>query len=175
MVPEGSHVREVFLNPEHGILSAERQNLPEILVDCSTIDTATSLTVAKQVSSLNKDNPHSPREVSFYDAPVSGGTPGAEKGTLTFMVGSTKEDPHAPFLRRILGMMGKNIFLCGGPSMGLVCKLSNNYLSGIIAIATSEAMNMGMRHGVDPKVLQQCFSKSSGGNWVNGNLALSLP
>lgn len=63
--------------------------------------------------------------------------------------------------------MGKHIYPLGGPTLGLAAKLSNNYLSGMIALATSEAMNLGMRLGVDPKVLQRCFSTSSGGSWVN--------
>ena len=55
----------------------------------------------------------------------------------------------------------------GGPSLGLAAKLSNNYLSGLIALATSEAMNMGIRLGLDPLVLSRCFQTSSGSSWVN--------
>ncbi len=63
--------------------------------------------------------------------------------------------------------MGKNIIPCGAPSLGLVAKLSNNYCSGLIAIATSEAMNIGMRAGLDKHVLSKVFSRSTAGSWVN--------
>jgi 3-hydroxyisobutyrate/3-hydroxypropionate dehydrogenase len=102
----------------------------------------------------------------FYDAPVSGGTAGAKAGTLTFMVGTSQIDPLFPLIEQILGYMGENIYPMGGRSLGLAAKLSNNYLSGIIAIATSEAMNLGMRLGIDPIALSRCFAASSGGNWV---------
>lgn len=106
----------------------------------------------------------------FYDAPVSGGTDGAQKGILTFMVGVGPDDPILPRLKEILTFMGKSINPCGGPSLGLVAKLSNNYLSGLIAIATAEAMNLGMRCGLDPKVLSNCFATSSGSSWQNSTL-----
>lgn len=83
------------------------------------------------------------------------------------MLGCSPSSPDLPLLTRILRTMGTNVYALGGLSLGLAAKLSNNYLSGMIALATSEAMNLGMRLGLDPKVLQQCFRTSSGGSWVN--------
>ncbi|KAF9071672.1 NAD binding domain of 6-phosphogluconate dehydrogenase-domain-containing protein [Rhodocollybia butyracea] len=160
IVPEGSHVKSVYLTPERGALAADTAG--KLFIDCSTIDPGTSLEVGRAVVASHLTNP--PR---FYDAPVSGGTLGAEKGTLTFMVGASESDPSFPLLQRIFSCMGTSIHPIGGPSLGLAAKLSNNYLSGMIALATSEAMNLGMRLGVDPKVLSNCFNTSSGGNWVN--------
>lgn len=165
IVPEGKHVRSVFLDPE-GLLSHPEDALArKTFIDCSTIDPATSLSIADAVRSASPD-------ARFYDAPVSGGVNGAAAATLTFMVGaSPDESVDTHFHQRIkplVRLMGTNVFCLGGPSLGLVAKLSNNYLSGIIAIATSEAMNIGMRHGIDPKLLRECFKNSSGGNWVNG-------
>lgn len=128
----------------------------------STIDPATSLEVGRAVAVSHSTNPP-----LFFDAPVSGGTAGAKKGILTFMVGAAADDPKFPLLERIFSFMGTSIYPVGGPSLGLAAKLSNNYLSGMIALATSEAMNLGMRLGVDPKVLSDCFKSSSGGSWVN--------
>jgi len=131
----------------------------------STIDPGTSLEVGKAVRASDTSNP-----ASFYDAPVSGGTAGAEKGILTFMVGAAPDDPKFSLLKEILSCMGTSINPCGGPSLGLAAKLSNNYLSGLIALATAEAMNLGMRCGLDPKVLSNCFATSSGGSWVNSTV-----
>lgn len=106
----------------------------------------------------------------FFDAPVSGGTAGAEKAILTFMVGAAPDDPSFPVMKEIFSYMGSFIHPMGGPSLGLAAKLSNNYLSGLIALATSEAMNLGMRLGLDPHVLSDCFKTSSGGSWVNSTV-----
>ncbi|TFK44198.1 3-hydroxyisobutyrate dehydrogenase [Crucibulum laeve] len=163
IVPEGSHVRDVYLNPQTGLLACGNTS-NKIFIDCSTIDITTSL----QVSAAVKASMNNPASTPvFFDAPVSGGTAGASKGTLTFMLGCDSNSSYLPLLRRILGTMGTNIHPMGGPSLGLASKLSNNYLSGMIALATSEAMNLGMRLGVDSLALSRCFQTSSGANWVN--------
>ncbi|TVY45847.1 putative 3-hydroxyisobutyrate dehydrogenase, mitochondrial [Lachnellula subtilissima] len=152
MVPEGSHVRAVYLEPENGILSTDLAS--KILVDCSTIDTATSSLVREQI--INQFP-----TATFYDAPVSGGSLGAAKASLTFMLGASKTDPNITLLNQMLGTMGKFIFPCGGSSLGLTAKLCNNYCSGLIAIATAEAMNIGIKSGIDPRVLATIFSTST--------------
>lgn len=103
----------------------------------------------------------------FFDAPVSGGTAGASASTLTFMIGISPTSPSFPLLRSICSLMGNNVHALGGPSLGLAAKLCNNYVSGLIALATAEGMNIGMRLGLDPGVLRECFRSSSAGSWVN--------
>lgn len=152
MVPEGSHVRTAFLDETNGILAAEQA--PRTLMDCSTIDRETSLAVLDEV---RKRHP----QATFFDAPVSGGQMGAERATLTFMVGCAEDDPKWPFLEGILSLMGTNIIACGAPSLGVTAKLTNNYCSALISLATAEAMNMGMRAGMDPRLIQRIFSKST--------------
>jgi 3-hydroxyisobutyrate dehydrogenase len=158
ILPEGKHVKSVYFTPETGILAAQnRKDL--IFVDSSTIDPESSTEVLQGVQKSGLGE--------FVDAPVSGGTYGAEDATLTFMVGCSESNPLWPVLEPILKMMGKNIFQCGAPTFGLVAKITNNYLSGINAIATSEAMNIGIRLGMDPKILQKVIAVSSGRNGVN--------
>ncbi|KAK3681165.1 hypothetical protein LTR37_020987 [Vermiconidia calcicola] len=152
MVPEGSHVRAVYLTPETGVLAS---NLGlKVLIDCSTIDTGTSLAVRDACAERHPN-------ASFYDSPVSGGVIGAEKATLTFMLGCREDDPNIKLLMQLLGLMGGNIFPCGGASLGLTAKLCNNYTSGLIAIATAEAMNIGIASGMDPRVLANIFHTST--------------
>ena len=157
MVPEGAHVKSVYLDPQTGICSTDISN--KLLIDCSTIDTATSLLVKEHIT---KNFP----TASFYDAPVSGGVVGAVKGTIAIFLGCSETDPNLPRLTNLLQMMGKSIIPCGGPSLGLAAKLSNNYLSGIIAIAASEAFDMGMRSGLDPRVLQKVYAAGTGQNTI---------
>lgn len=66
-------------------------------------------------------------------------------------------------------MLGNNVIAFGGPSLGLVAKLANNYLSGTIAIATSEAMNMGMLGGMNARVLARVIHAGSGRNHIADN------
>jgi 3-hydroxyisobutyrate dehydrogenase len=152
MVPEGSHVRSVYLTPETGVLAADVSG--KTLVDCSTIDTATSLAVREETL---KRYP----SAHFVDAPVSGGVLGAQKATLTFMIGAAEDDPKLAMLKELLGKMGRNLVACGGPSLGLTAKLCNNYCSGLIAIAVSEAMDIGIKSGMDPRVLASVFHSST--------------
>ncbi|KAF2221516.1 NAD binding domain of 6-phosphogluconate dehydrogenase-domain-containing protein [Elsinoe ampelina] len=157
MVPEGAHVRSVYLTPETGILASDVSN--KLLIDTSTIDTATNLQVKEEI---NKRYP----SASFYDAPVSGGVNGAVAGTIAFFLGCAESDPNIPRITELLRLMGKQIIPCGGPSFGLAAKLSNNYLSGIIAIACSEALDMGMRSGLDPRVLAKVYNAGTAQNAI---------
>lgn len=127
-------------------------------VECSTIDIQTSTKIAHSVQQLGG---------RFVDCPVSGGTSGAEAGTITFMMGASEDDPLFESIKPILQTMGTNIIPCGGPTLGLATKLCNNYISGTIAIATAEGMNMAVRLGLDPKVFSKAVSVSTGGSWVN--------
>ncbi|OJD38120.1 3-hydroxyisobutyrate dehydrogenase [Diplodia corticola] len=154
MVPEGSHVRAVYLTPDTGVLAGNTSH--KLLIDCSTIDTATSLQVRAAATASSSSS-----SASFYDAPVSGGQLGAQRATLTFMLGCARTDGNLPALRALLGRMGAAVFACGGPALGLTAKLCNNYCSGLVAIATSEAMCIGMAAGMDPRVLRDVFHAST--------------
>lgn len=157
MVPEGAHVRAVYLDPTIGVCCADISN--KLLIDCSTIDTATSLAVKDHI---NENFP----SASFYDAPVSGGVIGAIKGTIAFFLGCAESDPNSARLTHLMSLMGGQIIPCGGPSLGLAAKLSNNYLSGIIAIACSEAFDMGMRSGLDPRTLARVYAAGTAQNTI---------
>ncbi len=151
MLPASAHVRSVYLG-ENGILSTVKNTV--LLIDSSTIDPQT----AREVSAAAQKQGN-----AMVDAPVSGGTGGAQAGTLTFMVGGNEED----FARDkpILENMGKNIVYCGGTGNGQVDKIANNMLLGISMIGTAEAMNLGVSLGMDPKILAGIINTSSGRCW----------
>lgn len=151
MLPASAHVRSVYLG-ENGILSTVKNTV--LLIDSSTIDPQT----AREVSAAAQKQGN-----AMVDAPVSGGTGGAQAGTLTFMVGGSEED----FARAkpILENMGKNIVYCGGTGNGQVAKIANNMLLGISMIGTAEAMNLGVSLGMDPKILAGIINTSSGRCW----------
>ncbi|PUU74980.1 NAD binding domain of 6-phosphogluconate dehydrogenase-domain-containing protein [Tuber borchii] len=155
MLPGPQHVKSVF-NSFLNASSSPAGREEKLFIDCSTIDISTSLSVRKTVceSSLNGQ---------FVDAPVSGGTVGAAAGTLTFMVGS--EPALLPRITPLLSLMGSRVIHCGPPGAGLAGKLTNNYLLSISNIATAEAMNLGIKLGLDGKVLKDLINVSSGRCW----------
>ncbi|KAM5344576.1 hypothetical protein ACJ41O_013111 [Fusarium nematophilum] len=152
MLPRGEHVREVFVNPQTGLLAERQAN--KTFIDCSTIDVRTSQEIATIVENSGLG--------TFADAPVSGGQGGANAGTLTFMVGSTPEVFGT--IKPILEHMGKteNIFHCGKAGAGLATKLINNYMSAVNMIGVCEGMNMGRLYGLDPTILAGVVNSSTG-------------
>jgi len=150
MLPTGEAVSSVF-NSESLLENID----PSILIiECSTISPKTSKELSLKASSLN---------LEMIDAPVSGGVKGAEEAGLTFMVGGSVENLEKA--KPILSKMGKNIFHAGDSGSGQVAKLCNNMLLAIHMSGTAEALSMGVKSGLDPGVLSEIMSKSSGGNW----------
>lgn len=157
MLPEGRHVKAVYLEGDSSIVKADLSG--KLLIDSSTIDTENSLLVKETLKTVSPCS-------SFYDAPVSGGVIGAEKGAIAFFLGAREDDPNLPFIKSVLSRMGKSVIPCGGPSLGITAKLCNNYVSGIITIAASESFNLGMRAGLDPRVLYKVIGAGSGQNTI---------
>lgn len=151
MLPSSPHVQQVY-GADNGLLAGLGKNT--LLIDTSTIDP----TIAREVNG---------RVVlaggEMLDAPVSGGTKGATEGTLTFMVGGDRNTFERA--RPILSSMGKNIVYCGGVGNGQVAKICNNLVLAISMIGVSEAMNLGIRLGMDAKVLAGIFNTSSARCW----------
>lgn len=155
MLPAGRHVEALYLGDEGqaGLLAALSSST--LVIDSSTISTASALRVADAVRKAG---------LSIIDAPVSGGTSGAVAGTLTFMVGGGKGDVERA--RPILQAMGKNVFHAGDVGAGQTAKICNNMLLGILMIGTSEALALGKACGLDQSVLSEIMRLSSGGNWA---------
>ncbi|KAK9366600.1 6-phosphogluconate dehydrogenase [Lipomyces kononenkoae] len=128
-----------------------------LFIDCSTIDLRTSHDVAQAVISSGLGQ--------FVDAPMSGGVVGAQTASLTFMFGASASPQLIDRVRSVLLLMGKNVWHLGVQGAGLVGKLTNNYLLAINNIATAEAMNLGIKCGVDPKVLSDMINSSTGRCW----------
>lgn len=150
MLPAGQHVRSVYL--DNGVLAFAKKGA--LLIDSSTIDVDSARAV------------HSAAEKAgflFLDAPVSGGTGGAEAGTLTFMCGGS----NAAFeqAKPVLEKMGKKIAHAGGPGAGQAAKICNNMMLGISMIGTCEALALGEKLGLEAQALFDIMSTSSGQSW----------
>lgn len=151
MLPEPQHVKSVYLG-DAGLLA--HLNRPCVLIDASTIDPQT----AREVAQAAHEQGH-----TMLDAPVSGGTGGAQAGTLTFMVGGELQAFEQA--KPVLQAMGKNIVHCGHNGNGQVAKVANNMLLAISMIGAAEAMSLGTSLGMDPKVLAGIINTSSGRCW----------
>jgi 3-hydroxyisobutyrate dehydrogenase len=154
MLPAGKHVAGVYIGTDDkpGLLA---QLSPSVTVlDCSTIDAETARRVGSAAKELG---------IGFMDAPVSGGVAAAAAGTLAFMCGGDAATFEKG--RLVLADMGKNIFHAGPAGAGQVAKGCNNMLLAIHMIGTSEALEMGVRNGLDPSVLSEIMLASSGRNW----------
>ena len=102
------------------------------------------------------------RNVVQLDSPVSGGVGGAEKGTLAVMVSGPRADFEA--IKPALGVIGKVFFIGEKPGSAQTMKLANNLLSATAVVATSEAVVMGVKAGLDPSVMIDVINAGSGMN-----------
>ncbi|MGR5069339.1 MULTISPECIES: 3-hydroxyisobutyrate dehydrogenase [Vibrio] len=156
MLPTGIHVRSVYLGDLHGgvgVLNLVSEKT--LLIDCSTVDPDSARLVANEAAN---------KHLLFVDSPVSGGVAGANAATLTFIVGGT--DEAFSKANAILRYMGKNVFHAGKAGDGQMAKICNNLMLGILMSGTCEALNLGIDHGLDPKVLSNIMLQSSGRNWA---------
>jgi 3-hydroxyisobutyrate dehydrogenase-like beta-hydroxyacid dehydrogenase len=102
------------------------------------------------------------RNIVQIDSPVSGGVGGAEKGTLAVMVSGPRSEFEA--IEPALQVIGKVFFIGEKPGAGQTMKLANNFLSATAMVATSEAIVMGVKSGLDPKVMIDVINAGSGMN-----------
>ncbi|XP_053465243.1 3-hydroxyisobutyrate dehydrogenase, mitochondrial isoform X1 [Nycticebus coucang] len=151
MLPTSINAVEAYTGA-NGILKKVKKG--SLLIDSSTIDPAVSKELAKEVEKMG---------AVFMDAPVSGGVGAAQSGNLTFMVGGVEDEFAAA--QELLGCMGSNVVYCGAVGTGQAAKICNNMLLAISMIGTAEAMNLGIRLGLDPKLLAKILNMSSGRCW----------
>merc|ERR1719397_1465760 len=144
MLPNNAIVETVYKE----VLDNARSG--SLLIDCSTVDPALSKQLSQEAQA---------KGCQFVDAPVSGGINAASAGTLTFMVGAETEETFAA-AEVLLKNMGAKITHCGG-----VVKICNNLLLAISMIGTSEAMNLGIKLGLDPKLLASIMGSATGRCW----------
>jgi 3-hydroxyisobutyrate dehydrogenase len=152
MLPAGPQVRAVYLD-EGGVLASARRGA--LLIDCSTIDVESARAVAAAAKRAGFD---------MLDAPVSGGTAGAEAASLTFMVGG--EAAVFDRARPLLAAMGRTIVHAGPAGNGQAAKICNNMILGVSMIAVCEAFALAERLGLDAQTLFDISSKSSGQCWA---------
>ncbi len=151
MLPNGAIVKATYGGSD-GILASAASGA--LLIDSSTISVADAREVIANAKAAGFD---------MLDAPVSGGTAGANAGTLAFMVGGSDE----AFARAkpIIDAMAGKIVHAGGAGNGQAAKVCNNMLLAISMIGTGEAFNLGRKLGLDDQVFFDVAANASGQSW----------
>jgi len=146
-VGDTAMAKEVILGKD-GIIEGATSG--SAVVDCSTVAVSASREIGEALKA---------KAVGFLDAPVTGSTPGAESGNLTFMIGGPQEVFDR--VRPLLDPMGKKIYYCGGPGMGLQAKLTQNLVLSNILMAFNEGMVLATKGGIDPKLMLEILDNSA--------------
>ncbi len=148
---------EALLDGPDGVLAGLREGA--LLIDCTSGDPAGSRRIAERLKA---------RGGAFADAPVSGGTKGAEAGTLTIMVGA---DP-AVFdrARPVLALMGSRIVRVGPVGAGHALKAVNNALLAVNILALGEGLAALVKAGVPARAALDVINVSSGRSFVSETL-----
>jgi len=148
-LPTPAIVRQVALGQD-GIASGSKV---KTFVDLSTTGPRAAQEIAAELATRN---------IVAVDSPVSGGVAGAKKGTLAVMVSGPKDrhDMLAPALQ----VIGKVFYLGDKPGLGQMMKLANNLLSATAMAISCEAIVMGVKAGLDPKVMVDVINAGSGRN-----------
>jgi 3-hydroxyisobutyrate dehydrogenase-like beta-hydroxyacid dehydrogenase len=148
-LPTPDIVRAVALGKD-GIASGSKV---KTLVDLSTTGPRVAAEIAAELAKKN---------IAWVDAPVSGGVGGAEKGTLAVMVSGPAKLCES--LRPVFEVIGKYFFIGEKPGMGQTMKLANNLISAAAMAISTEAIVMGVKAGLDPRVMCDVINAGSGLN-----------
>jgi len=151
-LPDSPDVEKVALG-EDGVIEAAREGL--IFVDNSTIKPATARKIAEAFSG---------KGVQALDAPVSGGDIGAQKGTLTIMVGGDESAVEA--VMPAFEAMGKSITRVGGPGAGQVCKACNQVMVAAQMVAEGELLILAKKAGADPQKVIEAIKGGAAQCWT---------
>jgi len=139
--------REVILGKD---VVAEGAKRGAVIVDASTVSPSESRKIGAELSR---------KGLVYIDAPCTGSKPGAEGGTLTFMIGGDAKVYER--IKPYLEPMGKRLYYCGGPGMGLHAKLTQNLILSNILQAFNEGMVLSTKAGVDPKLMLEILANSA--------------
>jgi 3-hydroxyisobutyrate dehydrogenase len=152
MLPDSNAVESAVLGSD-GLIHGGKEG--DILIDMTTAYPMSTIKIAAELAK---------KGMLMLDAPVSGGVIGAERGSLSIMVGgelTVLED-----CRPILQVLGTNIFHMGEVGSGHIMKAVNNFLSACSVIATSEALSLAIKAGLDPVKVINVLQVSSGRNYA---------
>lgn len=152
MLPNSPHVRSVCLG-EGGIIETGSEGT--VVIDMSSIDPVESKKIGAELSK---------KGIEMMDAPVSGGEPKAIDGTMSVMVGGSKEN-FDKFYDLLMAMAGSVVYV-GNLGAGNVAKLANQVIVALNIAAVSEALTLAVKNGADPELVYQAIRGGLAGSTV---------
>ena len=143
-----TQMSEAVLVGPGGVLEGAKPGM--VVANASTISVSASRAMGEKFKA---------KGVHFLDAPCTGSTPGANGGTLTFMIGGERDvfERVKPFFEP----MGKQFYYCGGPGLGLQAKLTQNLILANIMQAFTEGMVLSTKGGVEPNLMLEILNNSA--------------
>ena len=159
-VSDTPDVESVILGEDGAIFGAPPHSL---IVDMSTISPTATRIIAESL--LQND-------IKMIDAPVSGGSEGAQNGTLAIMVGGEAADVQQAM--PVLETMGKTITHVGTVGAGQITKAINQIIIAGTYLSVAEGMVLGMKAGLDMQKVVQAISGGAAGSWVLSNRAVNM-
>ena len=155
-VSDTPDVERVLLDSENGAIRGLKDG--GLIIDCSSISPEATRRFAERFRT---------KDIGYVDAPVSGGSEGAIKGTLTIMCGGTEED----FLRAkpVLQIIGAKITRIGPVGCGQIAKVANQVAIAGTFMALAEALTLAYRAGANPERVVEAIGGGVAGSWILNN------
>ena len=139
---------EVCITGPNGLIEGAKPGT--VIVDTSTVSPSASVDLTARLKA---------KGIDFLGAPCTGSRPGAEGGNLTFMIGG--EQPVYEANKANFEPMGKRLYYCGGPGMGLHAKLTQNLILSNLLQAFNEGLVLSTKAGVSPELMLDILDNSA--------------
>ena len=160
-VSDTPDVQRVLLDPGIGAINGLREG--GLVIDCSSIAPAATREIAATFGE---------KDIGYVDAPVSGGSEGAIKGTLAIMCGGTASD----FARAkpVLEVLGARITHIGDVGAGQIAKVANQVVIAGTFLALGEALTLAAKAGADPQKVVEAIGGGVAGSWILQNRSANM-
>ena len=155
-VSDTADVQRVLLERDSGVIHGLRER--GLVIDCSSIAPVATRRIAERFRA---------RRIGYVDAPVSGGSEGAVKGTLTIMCGGTEEDFERA--KPVLQIIGAKVTRIGPVGCGQIAKVANQVAITGTYMALAEALTLAYRAGANPERVVEAIGGGAAASWVLNN------
>ena len=155
-VSDTADVDSVLLGQEQGVINELQPG--SLVIDCSSIEPDATRRMAQRFRE---------KDIGYIDAPVSGGSEGAIKGTLTIMCGGSENDFERA--QPVLQVLGSRITRIGPVGCGQIAKVANQVVITGTFMALAEALTLAYRAGADPERVVEAIGGGVAASWILNN------
>ena len=160
-VSDTPDVQHVLLDPEIGAIHGFHEG--GLVIDCSSIAPAATREIAARFAA---------KGIGYVDAPVSGGSEGAIKGTLAIMCGGSEADFERA--KPVLEILGDKLTHIGDVGCGQIAKVANQVVIAGTFLALGEALTLANKAGADPEKVVEAIGGGVAGSWILQNRSANM-